>query len=233
MVSRAQLALLVSAVVLSLAGAFLAGFRLGALRAEGQPPGASGGGAAKAVERPPAEASTSPDPVPTGRPKPRVPGAEAPDAGPARAASAGDAGLRDGAPRAAPRGGAPDAGPDRAASAQGTGPRDGAPRGAPRSGAPDAGPRPGPIAEPKARAPPPGRWGVQVGAYPTRSEAEELARELADTGLARYVLPIRLEDRGRWFRVRVGAFRERGEAVRAARRLRQRTGRRTLVVQYP
>lgn len=81
--------------------------------------------------------------------------------------------------------------------------------------------------------PPSGAWGVQVGAFPTQSEADARRADLAWSDLSSYVLPVDLPGRGRWYRVRLGAFPQRSDAVEAARRIQRRTGRRPLVVQYP
>lgn len=86
---------------------------------------------------------------------------------------------------------------------------------------------------PEADGPTDGRWGVQVGAFPTRAEARARRRDLAWTDLPRYVVPVDLPGRGTWFRLRVGNFVDRDDAEAAARRIRRRSGRRPLVVRYP
>jgi cell division protein FtsN len=63
-------------------------------------------------------------------------------------------------------------------------------------------------------------WTVQVGAYKNRRQADESRQQLASAGLDAYVVTMAAQDGVARYRVRVGTFRTREEAVAAAERLR-------------
>jgi DedD protein len=76
---------------------------------------------------------------------------------------------------------------------------------------------PAPVAAPAALAPPPrdlGAFTVQVGASQDRGEAARLQNRVRTAGLRPYVVEARLGRKGTWYRVRVGAFRDRESATR-------------------
>jgi len=63
-------------------------------------------------------------------------------------------------------------------------------------------------------------WTVQVGAFKNRRQAEDTRQHLAATGLEAYVASVAAQDGQPRFRVRVGTYRTREEAVVVAERLR-------------
>jgi DedD protein len=93
-------------------------------------------------------------------------------------------------------------------------------------------PAPVPASAPTASLPPlPGKtagaapaaevpWTIQVGAYKNRRQADESRQQLATSGLDAYVVTLAAQDGVARYRVRVGTYRTREEAVEAAGRLR-------------
>lgn len=80
-------------------------------------------------------------------------------------------------------------------------------------------PRPVQVAAsaPVALTPPPrdlGSYTVQVGASQDRAEAARLESRVRGSGLRPYVVEARLGAKGTWYRIRVGAFRDRESAMR-------------------
>lgn len=73
-----------------------------------------------------------------------------------------------------------------------------------------------PAASVALTAPPrdPGAFTVQIGASQDRGEAARLEARARGAGLKPYVLEANLGKRGTWYRVRVGAFRDRDAANR-------------------
>jgi cell division protein FtsN len=63
-------------------------------------------------------------------------------------------------------------------------------------------------------------WTIQVGAYKNRRQADELRQQLAGAGLDAYVVTLAAQEGVARYRVRVGTYRSREEAVTAADRLR-------------
>jgi cell division septation protein DedD len=63
-------------------------------------------------------------------------------------------------------------------------------------------------------------WTVQVGAYKNRGQADEWRRELVAAGLDAYVVTLAAQEGVARYRVRIGTFRTREEAVTVAERLR-------------
>lgn len=72
-------------------------------------------------------------------------------------------------------------------------------------------------------APRGGEFTVQVAATPTRSEAEGFADRLRSRGYRPYVVDAQVPGKGRWFRVRVGAFESKAEAERYLMDFRRET----------
>jgi len=61
----------------------------------------------------------------------------------------------------------------------------------------------------------PGVFSLQVGSFPDQREASELARRLEQAGHRAFLVGVEMPERGgRWFRVRVGPFKDRAEAWR-------------------
>ncbi len=79
--------------------------------------------------------------------------------------------------------------------------------------APPPVPRPG-----EAR---PTDWTVQVGAFKERGQAESMRKPLAAAGLDAYLSVVPADDGQARYKVRVGGFKTREEAVRMAERIRQ------------
>jgi DedD protein len=72
-------------------------------------------------------------------------------------------------------------------------------------------------APPAALAPPPGDPGdftIQVGASKDRTEAQRLVQRARAAGLKAYVTEAELGAKGTWYRVRVGAFKDKDSASR-------------------
>jgi cell division septation protein DedD len=70
-----------------------------------------------------------------------------------------------------------------------------------------------------AASQPPGQWTVQVAAFKGRDPAERLQRQMASAGFDAYVTEKGGEGQAQ-FRVRVGSFKTREEAVRLAERIK-------------
>jgi cell division protein FtsN len=66
----------------------------------------------------------------------------------------------------------------------------------------------------------PNGWTVQVGAFKNRHQADETRQHLVAAGLDASVVSVSAQDGQPRFRVRVGTYRTREEAVAAAQRLR-------------
>jgi cell division septation protein DedD len=74
-----------------------------------------------------------------------------------------------------------------------------------------------PAPAPPPLAPPPrdpGEFTVQVGASQDRGEAARLENRVRSAGLRPYVVEAKLRGKGTWYRIRVGAFRDRESAMR-------------------
>ncbi len=107
---------------------------------------------------------------------------------------------------------------------------------------PDAGPPSEPRGAPQllaavpayASEPPATGWGLQVGAYPTKGEADYVLREVAPglPGLPLFVLASDVPGKGRWYRVRAGRFASRAAAEAARARLGPSLKARAIVVSY-
>ncbi len=88
--------------------------------------------------------------------------------------------------------------------------------------APEAGARAKTSAAPAAlteAGPEGGTYSVQVMSFRALGPARELQSALTDRGFAAYVTEVDLADRGRFFRVRVGAYRSRFAATQAMKTL--------------
>lgn len=136
----------------------------------------------------PVPAPEPPDPAPEAAPAPEPPDS-APDAGPAEATEASPPGV------------AADAGPSEAS----------APDAGPSEAPPEAEPPDPPV---KPADPPNSGFGVQLGSFPSRAEAEAfLSRNAAAlSAQPNYIQAVRVRGKGQWFRVRHGRW----EASRAA-----------------
>ena len=66
----------------------------------------------------------------------------------------------------------------------------------------------------------PATWTIQVGAFKNRRQAEDTRQRLAASGLEAYVATVAAQDGQPRFRVRVGMYRTREEAVVVAERIR-------------
>jgi cell division protein FtsN len=63
-------------------------------------------------------------------------------------------------------------------------------------------------------------WTVQVGAYKNRRQADDARQHLSGAGLDAYVVTLAAQEGVARYRVRVGTYRTRDEAVAASERLR-------------
>ena len=62
--------------------------------------------------------------------------------------------------------------------------------------------------------PPTDGFGIQIGAYPERAEAEAAVARLAEEleGLEIYLIPVEIPGKGTWYRLRLGHFESRSAA---------------------
>jgi len=65
------------------------------------------------------------------------------------------------------------------------------------------------------------RYAIQVASFPTKNNAEVLAGKLIKKGYKAYVVSKEIPQRGRWYRVRVGHYEDRAEAVRHSIRIKR------------
>ena len=65
-------------------------------------------------------------------------------------------------------------------------------------------------------------WPVQVGAFKSRQQADEVQRRLTEAGFPAVLSPVTLDDGQSRYRVRVGGARSRGEAELLAQQVRAR-----------
>jgi len=72
-------------------------------------------------------------------------------------------------------------------------------------------------------------WTVQVGAFKSRQQADEVHRRLTEAGFPAVLSPVTLDDGQSRYRVRVGGARSRGEAEQLAQQVRARLPLTTLV----
>jgi cell division protein FtsN len=72
-------------------------------------------------------------------------------------------------------------------------------------------------------------WTVQVGAFKSRQQADEVQRRLTEAGFPAVLSPVTLDDGQSRYRVRVGGARSRGEAEQLAQQVRARLPLTTLV----
>jgi cell division protein FtsN len=70
-----------------------------------------------------------------------------------------------------------------------------------------------------------------VGAFKEPSQAESVRKPLAAAGLAAYLVAVPADDGQVRYKVRVGAFKTREEALRMAERMRQERSLATFVTQ--
>jgi len=100
--------------------------------------------------------------------------------------------------------------------------------------APSGAAAPAPAAPPSASLPtaPPATaaaWTVQVGAFKSRQQADEVQKRLTEAGFPAVLSPVTLDDGQARYRVRVGGARSRGEAEQLAQQVRARLPLTTLV----
>jgi cell division septation protein DedD len=83
-------------------------------------------------------------------------------------------------------------------------------------------------------APAEGRYGVQLGAFPSSAEAEAfvLAHQEAIGTAPVFVIPTEIKERGTWYRVRIGALRSKELAEALRQRLPEELGRGAMVVSH-
>jgi cell division septation protein DedD len=67
-----------------------------------------------------------------------------------------------------------------------------------------------------------GDYTIQVSSFRNMEQASELKGRLSKKGYAVYVQSVDLTDKGTWYRVRVGTYRDKGGAERVASDLRSR-----------
>ena len=77
-----------------------------------------------------------------------------------------------------------------------------------------------PVSSPANPPAPSTPYTIQVGAYKNRRQADESRQQLASAGLDAYVVALTAQEGVARYRVRVGTYRSREEAVSAAERLR-------------
>lgn len=93
--------------------------------------------------------------------------------------------------------------------------------------APEAAPQPEPVAE-KLPPPPPepakqqGKYTIQVGSYPTAEEAATAVDQWKGKGYDTLMTIGEIPNKGTWYRVRIGRFKDRDEANRFLQKLRQK-----------
>jgi len=63
-------------------------------------------------------------------------------------------------------------------------------------------------------------WTVQVGVFKSAQQAERIRGELVGRGFQAQVTPVTVDDGQFWYRVRVGVFKTKDEAIRTAERVR-------------
>ncbi|HIE64368.1 MAG: SPOR domain-containing protein [Nitrospira sp.] len=67
----------------------------------------------------------------------------------------------------------------------------------------------------------PGQFAVQVASFSKKNRAEVLAEELREKGYKTYVVSQEIPQKGRWYRVRIGHYADRSEAVRLSNRIKR------------
>jgi len=73
-----------------------------------------------------------------------------------------------------------------------------------------------------AGTPPEGRYTVNIASFRTRVRAERLTKELEDKGFEPFIEKADIPKKGTWYRVAVGRFSSRGEALHFAQALREK-----------
>jgi len=73
-------------------------------------------------------------------------------------------------------------------------------------------------------------WTVQVGAFKSRQQADEVQKRLTEAGFPAVLSPVTLDDGQSRYRVRVGGARSRGEAELLAQQVRARLPLTALVI---
>jgi len=89
-----------------------------------------------------------------------------------------------------------------------------------------------PVPSATPTSPPPATaaaWTVQVGAFKSRQQADDVHKRLTEAGFPAVLSPVTLDDGQARYRVRVGGARSRGEAEQLAQQVRARLPLTTLV----
>ena len=68
------------------------------------------------------------------------------------------------------------------------------------------------------------RFTIQISSYPERGMAEEEVSKMKKRGYAAFIVASEIPDKGTWYRVRVGSFRNKSSAARLMNKLRSREG---------
>jgi cell division septation protein DedD len=66
--------------------------------------------------------------------------------------------------------------------------------------------------EPAQEADPKIRYTLQIASYPDKDSAEADVKKMKQRGYAAFVMSSNLEEKGTWYRVRLGSFSNRGAA---------------------
>lgn len=74
------------------------------------------------------------------------------------------------------------------------------------------------------------RYSVQVGSYPKMDEATRVVEKWKGKGYPAYVMIANIPDRGQWYRVRIGGFGSRNEAMQYLTEFKTRENAEALVV---
>jgi cell division protein FtsN len=68
------------------------------------------------------------------------------------------------------------------------------------------------------------RFTVQIASYPDKDMAEEEMKRMKKRGYAAFIVASELEDKGTWYRVRLGSFSNKASAEKLAKELRTKEG---------
>lgn len=162
----------------------------------------------------------SPDPAPAPEAEPPADPAPAPEVVPDPPDPAPEAGPAE-ATEASPPGVAADAGPSEAS----------APDAGPSEAPPEAEPPDPPV---KPADPPGSGFGVQLGSFPSRAEAEAfLSRNAAAlSAQPNYIQAVRVRGKGQWFRVRHGRWETSRAASAQLKRLPKALAKAAILIEY-
>ena len=82
----------------------------------------------------------------------------------------------------------------------------------------------------RVKSPSNARYSVQVGSYPQMSEAAQAVERWKKKGYPAFMMIADIPDRGRWYRVRLGGFKSREDAMHYLKELQARESVEALVV---